>query len=253
MTDIVYLIYDPMFTMLSSHIGMGETQFECRLTRTSSSTTTTTAANEASFHLFPPAQLPHLVELSPHQGGIKNKGYLISTVFSLNMLNLQSQPLSLEFRLDPPRDVETIENSMADKSQGQSQAQGQGYKDKGQGGGGTSPLSLHVRQALPSTSPRYHPQQQQHNSQYLSKDSDGGATVSDGGSDGSDGAAVGPSSGRGSTTATTSGSSKSGSSRGRSAASKDKGQGQGQGLGSIMPLPGVILAPGQTLSLPLGW
>ena len=200
---------------------MGETQFDCRLTRTTSGTTAT--SNEQSFFLFPPAQLPHLVELSPSQGGIKNKGYLLSAVFSLNMLNLQSQPLSLEFRLDPPRDVETIESSIVDK--GQSQGSSQGQRDKSQGQGTISPLSLHVRQALPSMSPRYR-SQQQHNTQYLTKDAD----VSGGG----DGVTVGG---------------KSSTGRGRSAVSKDKGQ--GQGLGSTMPLPGVILAPGQTLSLPL--
>ena len=212
---------------------MGETQFDCRLTRTTTGTPTTTT-NEPSFHLFPPAQLPHLVELSPSQGGIKNKGYLLSTVFSLNMLNLQSQPLSLEFRLDPPRDVETIESSMTDRGQGQ----GQTHKDKGQGV--ISPLSLHVRQALPSMSPRYH-SQPQHHSPYLTQESDASSHGNGGnGNGGGDG---------GISRATTTGG-KSGSGRGRSAASKDKGQ--GQGLGPIMPLPGVILAPGQTLSLPLG-
>jgi len=78
--------------------GMGQAQIDCRLVRVAAGGPGGPGGPGAgdgddgrgqSFYLFPPAHLPHLLELAPAQGGVRNKGYLLTSVFSVNVLNLQ--------------------------------------------------------------------------------------------------------------------------------------------------------------------
>ena len=80
--------------------GMGQAQIDCRLVRVAAAAGPGTGPGGTgagdgddgrgqSFYLFPPAHLPHLLELAPAQGGVRNKGYLLTSVFSVNVLNLQ--------------------------------------------------------------------------------------------------------------------------------------------------------------------
>ena len=59
-----------------------------------------------SFVLYPPKLLPDLLELTVPQGGAHGQGYMLSGVFSVSVLNLQSHPLSLDFQLDQARGLQ---------------------------------------------------------------------------------------------------------------------------------------------------